>query len=62
MAMVSNQFLGAVAVKLGFHKHLRHSGSLVGQIDHYAQDVQEAENQANGAKDYWTTTSDPPKV
>ena len=39
MAMVSNKFLGAVAVELGFHKHLAENGTLSGPINDYDKDV-----------------------
>ncbi len=63
MAMVSNKFLGAVCVKLGFHKHLRYNGALVEyQIREYVTELQEAEIEAGGARDYWTQVKSPPKV
>jgi endoribonuclease Dicer len=63
MAMVSNKFFGAVAVKLGFHRHLKHSaGMLIAQINEYAQEIQLAAELADGAMDYWMATKDPPKV
>ncbi|RMJ25983.1 hypothetical protein PHISP_03161 [Aspergillus sp. HF37] len=62
MAMVSNNFLGALAVKLGLHRHLRHfSNPLQSQITHYADDTQTAENESEGAVDYWVSIKDPPK-
>jgi endoribonuclease Dicer len=63
MAMVSNKFLGALAVKLGLHRHLRHfSNPLQSQITHYADDIQTAEDESEGAVDYWVTVKDSPKV
>lgn len=63
MAMVSNKFFGAVAVKLGFHKHLRHNTTmLLGQIQEYVAELAQAEESAGGAMDYWMVTKDPPKV
>ena len=63
MAMVSNKFLAAVAVKLGFHKHLRSNGSVIeSQNREYVQDLEEVEKDANGARDYWTLTKTAPKV
>ena len=63
MAMVSNKFLGALAVKLGLHTHLKYfSGPLQSQITHYAEEIQTAEGESEGAVDYWTVTKDPPKV
>ncbi|KAL8702024.1 MAG: hypothetical protein Q9201_004601 [Fulgogasparrea decipioides] len=62
MAMVSNKFLAALSVKLGFHKHLRFSSAVIEyQNRDYAQEIQEAERESNGARDYWTTTKNPPK-
>ncbi|KAL1640518.1 Dicer-like protein 1 [Diplodia intermedia] len=62
MAMVSNKFLGAVCVKLGFHKHLKYSHSQVEyQIRDYVMEIKEAEREAQGARDYWTTVKSPPK-
>lgn len=63
MAMVSNKFLAAVAVKLGFHKHLRSNGAIIeSQNREYVQDLEEVEQDANGARDYWTLTKTAPKV
>ncbi|KAJ5127830.1 dicer-like protein 1 [Penicillium atrosanguineum] len=62
MAMVSNKFLGALAVKLGLHRHLQYfGGPLQGLITHYAEDVQIAEAEGDGAMDYWLGTKDSPK-
>lgn len=61
--MVSNRFLGALAVRLGLHTHLRHfSNPLQAQITHYAEEIQTAEAECEGAVDYWVATKDPPKV
>lgn len=61
--MVSNRFLGAVCVKLGFHKHLRYNGALVEyQVREYVTELQEAESEAGGARNYWTQVKNPPKV
>lgn len=63
MAMVSNKFLGALAVKLELHKHLKYfSNPLQNQIMHYVEQVQAAEAESEGVVDYWATTKDPPKV
>ncbi|KAL2001634.1 hypothetical protein VTN02DRAFT_1519 [Thermoascus thermophilus] len=63
MAMVSNKFLGAVAVQLGLHTHLQHFSSVLqSQITNYAEEVRAAESECEGAKDFWVTTRDPPKV
>lgn len=62
MAMVSNKFLGAVCVNIGFHKHLRHYHAVLqSQITAYAADLMEAKRIAGDSRDYWTTVSDPPK-
>lgn len=63
MPMVSNKFLGALCVKLNFHKHLRYSSSaLRGAIHEYVNETEEAERQSEGARDYWMSLTDPPKV
>ncbi|KAK4494728.1 hypothetical protein PRZ48_014084 [Zasmidium cellare] len=62
MAMVSNKFLGALCVNIGFHKHLRHHhAKLEHQIRDYATELIEAKRVAGSSVDYWTTVSDPPK-
>ncbi|KAF9629681.1 Ribonuclease III [Lasiodiplodia theobromae] len=62
MAMVSNRFLGAVCVKLGFHKHLKYYHSqLEYQIRDYVTEIREAEHNANGARDFWVSVKPPPK-
>ncbi|KAI4198026.1 MAG: hypothetical protein LQ350_005537 [Teloschistes chrysophthalmus] len=62
MALVSNKFLAALSVKLGLHKHIRFSSPAIeAQNREYAQEVEEAERESNGARDYWTTTKNPPK-
>ena len=61
--MVSNKFLGALCVKLGFHRHLRlNSVSHMHHVQDYVTEITEAEIDSNGAPDYWTTTKNPPKV
>lgn len=61
--MVSNKFLGALAVRLGLHRHLRHfSNPLQAQISHYAEEIQIVESESERAVDYWVETKDPPKV
>jgi endoribonuclease Dicer len=63
MAMVSNKFLGALAVKLSLHIHLQHfSNPLIKQITHYAEELQAAESESKGEVDYWLETADSPKV
>lgn len=63
MAMVSNKFLGALTVKLGLHRHLQHfSGPVQASITHYAEEIQTAEAESDGAMDYWLGTKDSPKV
>ncbi|KAJ5973392.1 hypothetical protein N7481_010602 [Penicillium waksmanii] len=62
MAMVSNKFLGALAAKLGFHRHLQHfSNPIQTNITSYAEDIQTAEDESEGAMDYWLSTKDSPK-
>ncbi|KAL8932688.1 MAG: hypothetical protein Q9216_006725, partial [Gyalolechia sp. 2 TL-2023] len=62
MAMVSNKFLAALAVKLGFHTHIRYSGTAIEwQKREYAQEAHEVELEHHGARDYWTATRTPPK-
>lgn len=63
MAMVSNKFLGALCVKLGFHTHLRqYHASLETQVRAYTEDIKEAEAHSKGQRDYWTTIREVPKV
>lgn len=63
MAMVSNKFLAALSVKLGFHKHLRSIGTAIErQNREYVTELEEAEAAADGARNYWTNTSQPPKA
>lgn len=60
--MVSNKFLGAVCVKLGWHTHLRHHSALLSsQIRDYVTEIQEAEREAGGCVTYWVSASEPPK-
>lgn len=74
MAMVSNQFLGCLAVSLGFHRFILHNHlSLGGQIMAYVTELTEARRAAedkaeeNGkprseyAKDFWVEVILPPK-
>ncbi|XHG04756.1 Dicer-like protein 1 [Aspergillus wentii] len=62
MAMVSNKFLGALAVRLGLHRHLRHfSNPLQSQITNYAEEIETAETESESGVDYWVVTKDPPK-
>lgn len=75
MAMVSNQFLGALCVSLGFHTHVLHfNASLQKQIADYVTDITEARKAAEReavrpgknpktdcAKDYWIHVRQPPK-
>ncbi len=63
MAMVSNKFLAALSVRLGFHRHMRSNGAVIEhQNREYVIEIQEAEKEAKGAPDYWTNTKQPPKV
>lgn len=74
MAMVSNQFLGCLAVTLGIHRFLMHNHPTIGaQVMEYATELNEArhaaEDQAEAsglrrseyAKDYWVEVAQPPK-
>jgi endoribonuclease Dicer len=62
MAMVSNRFLGALCVKLGFYAHMRHSQATVGaQVVQWVAEATDAEAAARGAVDYWVGISQPPK-
>ncbi|KAG0652829.1 ATP-dependent helicase DCL1 [Hyphodiscus hymeniophilus] len=74
MAMVSNQFLGALCVKLGFHRHLLlFNATYQKQITDYVTDITEARNQAEEdavragkpredySPDYWISVRQPPK-
>ncbi|KAJ5279403.1 hypothetical protein N7478_004775 [Penicillium angulare] len=62
MAMVSNKFLGALAVKLGFHRHLQHfSNPIQSSVPQYAEELQLAEEESKGAMDYWLGTKESPK-
>ncbi|KAF2103329.1 ATP-dependent helicase dcl1 [Rhizodiscina lignyota] len=61
-AMVSNRFLGAVCVKLGFHHHLVHDySSIENSITSYVLEATEAEADSNGSPDYWTSIKEAPK-
>lgn len=63
MAMVSNQFLGALCVRLGFYKHLVFShDSLHKQIENYVNDITDAAEAGRESMDYWTTVKEGPKV
>ncbi|EUC50760.1 hypothetical protein COCMIDRAFT_80904 [Bipolaris oryzae ATCC 44560] len=60
--MVSNKFLSAVCVKLGWHVHIKqNTATLTNQIRDYVLEAEEAEREAGGAVDYWVTISEPPK-
>lgn len=62
MAMVSNKFLAALAVTLGFNKLMSASNpSLFAEIANYAAEV-DAAYKAEGVKpDFWTKLTTPPK-
>ena len=63
MAMVSNKFLAALSVRLGFNKHVRSSAAVIEyQNREYVVELEEAEREAKGARDYWMNTKQPPKV
>ncbi|KAL3464231.1 hypothetical protein BJX64DRAFT_298527 [Aspergillus heterothallicus] len=62
MAMVSNKFLGALAVKLKLHKHLRHfSNPLQSQIVKYVEEIEAVELEHETVVNFWMETTDPPK-
>jgi endoribonuclease Dicer len=74
MAMVSNQFLGALCVSLEFHRHLLlFNAGFQKQISDYVTDITEARKQAEEdaigvgksiqdcARDYWISVRQPPK-
>jgi endoribonuclease Dicer len=62
MAMVSNKFLGTLAVQLRLHTHLQYfSNALQSQIHTYAEECQLASGNQQTA-DFWLDTEDPPKV
>ncbi|KAK2843923.1 Dicer-like protein 1 [Arthroderma sp. PD_2] len=62
MAMVSNKFLGSVAVSLKLHVHLIHiSNTLQGQITSYAEELEAMKIQMGGNLEAWTYTNEPPK-
>lgn len=74
MAMVSNQFLGALCVHLGLHRYLQHfmpviQSSIVAYVDdiHLAREAAEADAVRDGKRaselspDWWITAKTPPK-
>jgi endoribonuclease Dicer len=74
MAMVSNQFLGALCVSLGFHRHLLlFNATFQKQIGDYVTEITEARIQAEEdalragktreecSPDYWLAVRQPPK-
>ncbi|KAK4238845.1 hypothetical protein C8A03DRAFT_33100 [Achaetomium macrosporum] len=74
MAMVSNQFLGCVAVQLGFHKAINYcSPSIQKETSEYVAEIEEALQSAKEdavrqgkteddfARDFWVHCSRPPK-
>jgi endoribonuclease Dicer len=62
MPMVSNRFLGALCVKLGFYRHLRHSSSaLESKVREWVGEIHGIEEESNGARNYWEKASFPPK-
>ncbi|EGD90125.1 hypothetical protein H112_02598 [Trichophyton rubrum D6] len=62
MAMVSNKFLGSLAVSLNLHVHLIHiSNTLQGQITSYTEELQAMKIKMEGNLEAWTYTNEPPK-
>lgn len=50
-------------MQLGLHTHLQHfSNPLQSQITNYAEEIQTAHQESQGAKEFWVATEDPPKV
>lgn len=63
MAMVSNKFLGAISVLMGFHRKLKRVGQHLDiAIRDYETEIMEAQEKSNGAVDFWTSVSPPPKA
>lgn len=63
MAMVSNKFLGAISVVMGFHRKLKRVGQQLDiAIRDYETEIMEAQEKSNGAADFWTSISPPPKA
>ena len=65
MAMVSNKFLAAVAVELGFDRCLRYNTvSLHEQIRKYSKEVRDVlkDGRASIQPDFWTDIEQPPKA
>lgn len=62
MAMVSNKFLGSLAIRLGLHTHLQYfSNPLQAQIAEAVEESQLA-YQSQQSVDFWLSVEDPPKV
>lgn len=62
MAMVCNKFLGALSVKMGFHRHVRHNSPVLeSQIREFVTDMEELERESAGMRNYWVTAKEPPK-
>ena len=63
MAMVSNKFLAALSVELGFHRFLlKNSPAIELQVREFVGEIGELKRESQGAPDYWTATKNPPKV
>lgn len=63
MAMVSNKFLAALAVELGFHRFLlKNSSAIELQVREFVTEIGELKRESQGARDYWMATKNPPKV
>ncbi|KAF1955997.1 hypothetical protein CC80DRAFT_474029 [Byssothecium circinans] len=62
MPMVCNKFLGTVCVELGFYHHIRQNNAMLSsQIYDWVNEIEEAKEASQGAVDYWTNVSEPPK-
>ncbi|KAK4215708.1 hypothetical protein QBC37DRAFT_120683 [Rhypophila decipiens] len=74
MAMVSNQFLGCLAISLGFHRSVMSVTVIADNIREYESRIMEAEREAKDeavaagkseddyARDFWVNCQKPPKV
>lgn len=71
-AMVSNEFLGCISVKLKLRQHLKHSTTaIIGKMNDYVADLEQAELEArretgttgeNLLAGFWHKAQNPPKV
>ncbi|KAI5785541.1 hypothetical protein DFH27DRAFT_575950 [Peziza echinospora] len=60
MAMVSNKFLAALAVKLDFHRHIRKNGAGMSRLLlEFTEDLVNTEAKYDGDVSFWTHLSEP---